>query len=53
LDANKERTARFNALLRERGILKSPGKNYISLALLDEDIEQTVNAIAEAAALLD
>ena len=51
--ANAARTAAFNRLLRERGILKSPGKTYISLALDDTDIDQTVNAIAEAARLLE
>ncbi len=53
MTANAARTAAFNRLLRERGILKSPGKTYISLALDDTDIDQTVNAIAEAARLLD
>ncbi|MAN80498.1 MAG: aspartate aminotransferase family protein [Rhodospirillaceae bacterium] len=46
-DAGK--LARFNALLREQGIFKSPSKFYPSLALTDEDIAKTVDAIAYAA----
>ncbi|MDA4845393.1 aspartate aminotransferase family protein [Hoeflea poritis] len=41
--------ARFNAALRARGIFKSPGKVYPSLALTEEDIAQTVEAIEFAA----
>ena len=43
---------RFNQLLRERGILKSPGKTYICAALTEEDLQATDAAIAEAAAKL-
>lgn len=46
-DAKK--SAAFNAALREKGILKSPSKFYISLSLTDDDLEQTINAIAYAA----
>lgn len=46
-DAGK--LARFNALLRERGVFKSPSKFYPSLALTDDDVAQTVDAIAYAA----
>ena len=46
-DAGK--LARFNALLREQGIVKAPSKFYPSLALTDEDIAKTVDAIAYAA----
>lgn len=46
-DAGK--LARFNTLLREQGIFKSPSKFYPSLALTDEDIDKTVDAIARAA----
>ena len=35
---------RCNALLRERGILKSEGKHYISIAHTDTDIAQTIAA---------
>ncbi len=47
--ADTARNARFNALLRQQGIFKSPGKMYPSLALSDADIEQTVAAIDHAA----
>ncbi len=39
----------FNKLLRQKGIFKSDGKLYPSLALTEEDIAQTVDAIAYAA----
>ncbi|MCP5001428.1 MAG: aminotransferase class III-fold pyridoxal phosphate-dependent enzyme [Hyphomicrobiales bacterium] len=39
----------FNAALRAKGIFKSPGKLYPSLALTCEDIEQTVAAVDFAA----
>ncbi len=45
-------TARYNALLRERGVFKAPGKTYISLALTDDDLAHVETAIAESAALL-
>ena len=39
----------FNTVLRQRGILKSEGKFYISLAHNTDDVEQTAQAIAAAA----
>ena len=51
--ADAARNLRFNKLLREKGIFKSPGKLYPSLALTDADIEQTIDAIAYAAGKLD
>ncbi|MEW2915260.1 aminotransferase class III-fold pyridoxal phosphate-dependent enzyme [Leisingera sp. JC11] len=48
-----ERTKRYNAVLRQEGIFKSPGKTYPSLALTEEDLEQTETAIRKAAAALD
>ncbi|MBY6056342.1 aspartate aminotransferase family protein [Leisingera daeponensis] len=48
-----ERTKRYNAVLREEGIFKSPGKTYPSLALTEEDLELTEAAIKKAAAALD
>ncbi|WP_019296714.1 hypothetical protein [Leisingera sp. ANG-S] len=48
-----ERTKRQNEVLRQEGIFKSPGKTYPSLALTDEDLEQTEAAIRKAAAALD
>mgnify|MGYP003125683641 FL=1 len=53
MKGNAARAAKFNSLIRDKGILKSPSKHYISLALSDEDIEQTVSAIAESARLLE
>lgn len=51
--ADAARNLRFNKLLRDKGIFKSPGKLYPCLALTDADIEQTIDAIAHAAANLD
>jgi len=44
-----DRLKRFNRLLREKGIFKSESKVYPSLALTDDDVAQTVDAIAHAA----
>jgi len=46
---NHDKAARFNATLQANGILKVPGKFYISLALTDTDIEQTLAAVQLAA----
>ena len=43
---------RFNALLRERGILKGESKYYISLAHTDEDIAFTIDAWKSAIKVL-
>ncbi|MEO9873463.1 MAG: aminotransferase class III-fold pyridoxal phosphate-dependent enzyme [Anderseniella sp.] len=51
--ADAARNLRFNKLLRDKGIFKSPGKLYPCLALTDADIEQTIDAISYAAANLD
>jgi glutamate-1-semialdehyde 2,1-aminomutase len=51
--ADAARNLRFNKLLRDKGIFKSPGKLYPCLALTDADIEQTIDAIAYAATKLD
>lgn len=47
--ADATKNARFNAVLREKGIFKSPGKTYPHLALTEEDFEITEAAVAEAA----
>jgi glutamate-1-semialdehyde 2,1-aminomutase len=47
--ADAGKSARFNKLLREKGIFKSPGKVYPSLALTEADIEMTIDAINHAA----
>ncbi|HZT88607.1 MAG TPA: aminotransferase class III-fold pyridoxal phosphate-dependent enzyme [Stellaceae bacterium] len=49
-DADKMR--RFNALLRERGILKGESKYYVSVAHTDDDVRHTVGAWESAIALL-
>lgn len=49
LRGNAEHTKCFNRYLREHGILKAPSKFYISLALTDDDLAQTEEAIAHAA----
>ncbi|MEM8794548.1 MAG: aminotransferase class III-fold pyridoxal phosphate-dependent enzyme [Pseudomonadota bacterium] len=50
--ADAGKAIKLTALLRERGVFKSAGKLYPSLALSDEDIELTLNAYREAAQLL-
>jgi len=50
IQGNAAKAATFNKRLRSRGIFKSPGKIYPSLALSEADIEQTIDAIAYAAA---
>ena len=47
--ADAEKAARFNGLLRKRGILKGDSKFYIAVAHDEADIEQTLNAFSEAA----
>ena len=53
IQANTNRNARFNAVLRDNGIFKSAGKTYPSLALTEEDFNQTEMAIAVAATAFD
>ncbi len=50
--ADMDRNIRFNALLREKGIFKPIGKVYPSLAITDDDLAQTAEAIRYAAAHL-
>ncbi|MGH1477942.1 MAG: aspartate aminotransferase family protein [Geminicoccales bacterium] len=52
LRGNPEHADRFNQQLRQHGILKLPSKFYISLALTEKDLAQTIEAIAAAAAHL-
>lgn len=49
IGADAAKNARFNAVLRENGIFKSPGKTYPHLALTEADFELTDAAIAAAA----
>ena len=44
------RAARFNKVLRDHGIFKSPGKTYPCLALSEEDFARTEAALRTAAA---
>ena len=46
---DRDKAARVNATLQANGMLKVPGKFYISLALTDTDIEQTLAAVQLAA----
>ena len=45
-DAGLQR--QFNVHLREKGLLKADAKTYVSLALTQEDLDQTADAIAYA-----
>ena len=46
--ADKEKLARFNRLLRERGVFKGDSKFYLSTAHDESDVELTVEAIESA-----
>ena len=48
LSGDADMMRRFNALLRERGILKGESKYYVSLAHTPEDVRQTCDAWASA-----
>lgn len=52
IQSDSAKNARFNDTLRARGIFKSPAKLYPSLAITDVDLDQTIEAIAQAAARL-
>ncbi|MEO1494824.1 MAG: aminotransferase class III-fold pyridoxal phosphate-dependent enzyme [Pseudomonadota bacterium] len=52
LTSNPDHSKRYNTLMRARGILKPDSKMYPSTALTETDIEQTVAAIREAAAIM-
>ena len=52
LRGDPQRLARYNALLRERGILKGDTKYYISLAIEEADIAKTLSAWDEALPIL-
>jgi len=47
--ANASSNATYNAVLRQHGIFKSPGKMYPSLALSEADFEWTEKAVQAAA----
>ncbi len=46
--ADGAKQKQFNVHLREKGLLKSDAKTYVSLALTQEDLDQTADAIAYA-----
>ncbi len=46
---DKNKNNKFNTILRENGILKSPGKMYPCLAITEEDIDITKRAVEKAA----
>lgn len=52
LKSDKAAEARYNTLMRERGILKPPGKVYTHLALTATDLEEITAAIHETAAVM-
>lgn len=49
---NPARNNRYNEVLRANGIFKSPGKLYPSLAISDQDLEQTRRAVEAAVTAL-
>ena len=49
---DKDRIARFNAALRERGVIKGTSKFYVSVAHTQDDIDHTIAAFEEAAAAI-
>ena len=48
---NEAQADLFNRVLREHGILKAPQKVYVSMALTEADLDQSVEAIAAASRL--
>ena len=48
-----ERNATYNAVLRDHGVFKSPGKLYPSLAITSADLEQTRAAVLAAVQMLN
>lgn len=52
LDVNATRARRFNALVRERGVLKGDSKVYISCAHDARDVSDSIAAFTAAAAIL-
>ena len=52
LRSDATKTGKLNALVRERGILKADTKYYVSTAINDADIEQTIAAWDDALQVL-
>ena len=49
-NGDKTKAARFNEVLRTRGVIKGTSKFYVSVAHTQEDIDQTIDAFEAAAA---
>ena len=49
LTGDEAMLSEYNKHLRDKGLLKSPGKTYPCLALTDEDLDKITDAIAYAA----
>jgi glutamate-1-semialdehyde 2,1-aminomutase len=47
---DKAKSSHFNAVLRERGVIKGTSKFYVSVAHTQDDIDHTIGAFEEAAA---
>ena len=52
LTSNKTADARYNALMRQHGVLKPPGKIYTHLALTEADLAQVNHALEETARIM-
>ena len=50
LRADQGMQKRFNAILRQRGVLKGESKYYVSTAHTDADVAHTLDAFAAAVA---
>jgi glutamate-1-semialdehyde 2,1-aminomutase len=50
LKSDRDMATRFNALLRQKGIMKGESKYYVSLAHTKEDIDWTISAWTDAIA---
>lgn len=52
LSGDSRKNVRFNQVLRDNGILKSPNKLYPCLALTEDDLAKTLDALEKAAAAI-
>ena len=52
LRCDAKRSERFNSYLRKNSVLKSDTKFYVSMVLTEEDLDCTLNAVAQAASHL-
>ena len=52
LTSDKTAEARYNALMRQHGVLKPPGKVYTHLALSEQDLAQANHAFEETAHIM-